>query len=185
MRLDEYAFGLCALTISTHAPLARCDTFVPDFWSPRIAFQLTHLLRGATRVGIPSANTDKNFNSRTSCEVRPPKFLLLSWIIRFQLTHLLRGATCPPSQTAPGERFQLTHLLRGATDQLVYRLYPVQISTHAPLARCDRIAELETDKKLLISTHAPLARCDLNGRCADDYGDDFNSRTSCEVRRYF
>ena len=57
-----------------------------------------------------------------------------------------------------------------------------EISTHAPLARCDSFRRIHLPQ-MQISTHAPLARCDCsNGvSCRDD--SDFNSRTSCEVRR--
>ena len=56
--------------ISTHAPLARCDSSDPMSRAAMQRFQLTHLLRGATRglQGMPGAG-------------------------QFQLTHLLRGAT--------------------------------------------------------------------------------------------
>ena len=55
------------------------------------------------------------------------------------------------------------------------------ISTHAPLARCDK------DLKTMyfnedISTHAPLARCDPLTAIDEWQGINFNSRTSCEVR---
>ena len=56
--------------ISTHAPLARCD-------SGRMFFE--------TRLC--------DFNSRTSCEVRPIPNGMRTLGQLFQLTHLLRGAT--------------------------------------------------------------------------------------------
>ena len=61
-------------------------------------------------------------------------------------------------------------------------LFPVGISTHAPLARCDNLENLRL-LEYLISTHAPLARCDLQAQVVPNDGPDFNSRTSCEVRR--
>ena len=99
--------------------------------------------------------------------------------------------------------FQLTHLLRGATSMSVAPSLYSDISTHAPLARCDYHESVNVvgDK---ISTHAPLARCDTFPfssftsthlfqlthllRGATISGKDvvsmsnFNSRTSCEVR---
>ena len=58
------------VVISTHAPLARCD--VVSFSSSTLycKFQLTHLLRGATVTFAAMCYPPKNFNSRTSCEVR-------------------------------------------------------------------------------------------------------------------
>ena len=80
-----------ACWISTHAPLARCDrkrlrrSHLTRYFNSRTscevrldavstsavvsAFQLTHLLRGATQSPFHPA-LDSNFNSRTSCEVR-------------------------------------------------------------------------------------------------------------------
>ena len=57
-------------------------------------------------------------------------------------------------------QFQLTHLLRGATGR----------------AGASRFARA-------ISTHAPLARCDWGNRRPQRGKGNFNSRTSCEVRR--
>ena len=66
-------------------------------------------------------------------------------------------APCPRWYTT---KFQLTHLLRGATVTTLQFFDVVIISTHAPLARCDCIF-------IRLPLHTP----------------DFNSRTSCEVRR--
>ena len=106
--------AIAMTAISTHAPLARCDTG----WGAHQA------------EGI-------HFNSRTSCEVRRPNTLTTIRRRRFQLTHLLRGAT---------------------TNYFDY----------------DQAAE--------ISTHAPLARCDDDGQQRPGNLHHFNSRTSCEVR---
>ena len=86
--------AIAMTAISTHAPLARCDTG----WGAHQA------------EGI-------HFNSRTSCEVRRPNTLTTIRRRRFQLTHLLRGATVKYAhKTLIAVVFQLTHLLRGATD---------------------------------------------------------------------
>ena len=58
---------------------------------------------------------ERNFNSRTSCEVR------LAW------KRYRQGKA----------EFQLTHLLRGATVATQNAIAMTAISTHAPLARCD------------------------------------------------
>ena len=99
---------------------------------PTRTFQLTHLLRGATRdiryvycvslisTHAPLARCDRRAAnslsiSRTSCEVRRVPDEWIDEVIKFQLTHLLRGAT---------------YLATLA-------MLPEAISTHAPLARCD------------------------------------------------
>ena len=146
---------------------------------------------------------DHDFNSRTSCEVRPAPARIKAGRKRFQLTHLLRGATRKRNRWTGIRRFQLTHLLRGATtrDGLSYQQIAIsthaplarcdacccghsialQISTHAPLARCDIIARIMATMAS-ISTHAPLARCDCAATGSRKVVKDFNSRTSCEVR---
>ena len=99
-------------------------------------FQLTHLLRGATLLEI----------------LTPIKII-------FQLTHLLRGATNRVKDGGQLIKFQLTHLLRGATQIFNAVRININISTHAPLARCDVL-----EGPVLLAPH------------------HFNSRTSCEVR---
>ena len=79
--------AIAMTAISTHAPLARCDTG----WGAHQA------------EGI-------HFNSRTSCEVRRPNTLTTIRRRRFQLTHLLRGATAIYCSTFIS---QTHHLVRG------------------------------------------------------------------------
>ena len=58
-------------------------------------------------------------------------------VLTFLLTHLLRGAT-PAVDVQPAQaEFLLTHLLRGATHMWAAGTGMVDISTHAPLTRCD------------------------------------------------
>ena len=149
----------------------------------RRQFQLTHLLRGATR---PSR--------RHRC--RNP---------RFQLTHLLRGAT-PAIMDIPPMKWISTHAPLARCDGGTLRIFAAgSISTHAPLARCDVCtprpehhgADFNSRTSCEVRLMATVARgvhCDFNSRTscevrrctADDYMDDvkdFNSRTSCEVRQ--
>ena len=81
-----------------------------------LSFLLTHLLRGVTQCFNP----------------------LFFYDFQFLLTHLLRGVTLNSFSSSSGLSFLLTHLLRGVTRTL--RLYrtEISISTHTPLARCDR-----------------------------------------------
>ena len=156
-----------SIMISTHAPLARCDlTIYVDGFALLIS---THApLARCDGMSIDLITLDEHFNSRTSCEVRPwPKWKTIP-AGAFQLTHLLRGATGWTPAAASISSFQLTHLLRGATQfspffaltflfQLTHLLrgatYPsdipffiFNISTHAPLARCD-----ENDSRMTLT----------------------------------
>ena len=147
------------LFISTHAPLARCD-YLGGYLVQR------HL----------------DFNSRTSCEVRPAPSSSVRKPPVFQLTHLLRGATLLDSSAATMS----------------------SISTHAPLARCDPMPAAPIRKSLyfnsrtscevrlsLSTTMCPSSGFQLThllrgatpaakrAACCQRH---FNSRTSCEVR---
>ena len=104
------------ITISIHAPLARCDINEVKGAIGAYIFQSTHLLRGATEyhgraqqqqcisIHAPLARCDRS-NYRLDFRNKT-----------FQSTHLLRGAT----------------LTVAAASGL-----GVHISIHAPLARCD------------------------------------------------
>ena len=145
-----------------------------------------------------------DFNSRTSCEVR-------QWEPHFprQPAHFNSRTSCEVRQPPKNvcfccSKFQLTHLLRGATKSSLSLKYSSKISTHAPLARCDKALKFgnigfhnfnsrtscevrqyinhNIPLYINISTHAPLARCDTDHHRPNEPGADFNSRTSCEVR---
>ena len=176
-----------AMQISTHAPLARCDTAsVADFASASISTHAplarcdyhtvlrracgscisTHapLARCDTNPAAYGANK-KDFNSRTSCEVRPIRRVGKQHVNLFQLTHLLRGATggavLPPADT---QDFNSRTSCEVRPRPPAYTGRP-SISTHAPLARCDTLT-VSPSLRSMISTHAPLARCDLfTGHC--------------------
>ena len=145
--------------ISTHAPLARCDPGVREFAAQYKDFnsRTSCEVRRATPRYFVRGTGD--FNSRTSCEVRRLLHCSRTQCKQFQLTHLLRGATITAPYCLLRHVFQLTHLLRGATT----------------LPRCSICGNL-------ISTHAPLARCDTVLSQLIPLSIDFNSRTSCEVR---
>ena len=123
-------------------------------------FQLTHLLRGATRQPAEGGGTGKNFNSRTSCEVRRTNLPTRTNAIRFQLTHLLRGAT-------------------GSGNA---EIHVGDISTHAPLARCDLPVRIRYP--VIPSHFNSRTSCEVRHAAHSDALQmlDFNSRTSCEVR---
>ena len=149
--------GEVIIDISTHAPLARCDS---------IAFS------------SGSRSTISTHAPLARCDAAPPALLNAP---AFQLTHLLRGATGHAPWINRSPKFQLTHLLRGATSATGPGVGPCAISTHAPLARCDML-RLFQFLPSFISTHAPLARCDCISSTSLILSLNFNSRTSCEVR---
>ena len=165
-------------------------------------FQLTHLLRGAT--DREEGQRRENISTHAPlarCDATLAGVTITS--IKFQLTHLLRGATIQILTMKTMDIFQLTHLLRGATDREEGQRRE-NISTHAPLARCDSPQCGKTTKRppfqlthllrgatcklirhireetfqlthlLRGATHAYASR-----RTDRRY---FNSRTSCEVR---
>ena len=169
--------------ISTHAPLARCDAFTP-IRSPKTAYFNSRTSCEVRRHPGPHQPALCDFNSRTSCEVRHGQFRGGTHARKFQLTHLLRGATrIPGGSTILFTAFQLTHLLRGATGPSGRS--PAQTRHFNSRTSCEvRRGAIFARRNPNISTHAPLARCDIQGLEAQGYTvkGDFNSRTSCEVR---
>ena len=165
--------------ISTHAPLARCDTLW-GWWNQLKLFQLTHLLRGATFCRLPQiwrcisthaplARCDLSvcsmhltllyFNSRTSCEVRPCCSAGFRLPRHFNSRTSCEVRQCVTLSHAAISPFQLTHLLRGAT----------RSSSAFVLAFKFQLTHL-----LRGATWAEFVR--------EDGENNFNSRTSCEVR---
>ena len=84
--------------------------------SAQTPFQLTHLLRGATDNVYRGSNDSANFNSRTSCEVRRDEKSNADRPINFN-----SRTSCEVRPYLSASRCMLP-----------------KISTHAPLARCDR-----------------------------------------------
>ncbi len=127
------------VAISTHTPLAGCNKNVGIWACTQRPFLLTHPLRGAT-----------------------VNFIIFESPLLFLLTHPLRGAT---NELTPGDlvffnfyshtpcgvqrgvrmsdretaKFLLTHPLRGATVYRIHQEIFLSISTHTPLAGCNRI----------------------------------------------
>ena len=70
VRRYHYVIRKDGIVISIHAPLTRCDDDRIAVLLSVLAFQSTHLLRGATRRIINGIITGSDFNPRTSYEVR-------------------------------------------------------------------------------------------------------------------
>ena len=181
-RCDTSGRLLARLTqVSTHAPLARCDLEILIFG--RIApFQLTHLLRGATRSERPALQPEQfqlthllrgatgkpggtgsagSFNSRTSCEVRRGPQSCRGWADEFQLTHLLRGATCaapvrPTRSACFNSRTSCEVRHRGADAP---RRGPLRFNSRTS-CEVRPVPPSSSAGSGIVSTHAPLARCD-------------------------
>ena len=124
--------------VSTHAPLARCDSLAISMNESSSVSTHAPLARCDGMEG-DDVKALQGFNSRTSCEVRRNRRRLWRGRSMFQLTHLLRGATGMVDVPAP---------------------HPL-VSTHAPLARCDVTQPVDVTVET-VSTHAPLARCDTS-----------------------
>ena len=101
---------LIPITVSIHAPPARCDTFSADISFDSIKFQSTHPLRGATRQWhFPSIKD--GFQSTHPCEVRLNADGNLAR--PFVSIHApLRGATYVITTSADRLLFQSTHPAR-------------------------------------------------------------------------
>ena len=121
------------MKISTHAPLAGRDT--------------RHIQRLARAF---------YFNPRAPCGARPLRTYKYRGRQGFQPTRPLRGATrfaCLPFGTA---KFQPTRPLRGATESPTCKPEGSLISTHAPLAGRDAVAEINAVTEVTFQPTRPL-----------------------------
>ena len=214
--------------ISTHAPLARCDansttdtirpagfqlthllrgaTSAPPPPTPSsLPFQLTHLLRGATGLPRWLRTGRRDFNSRTSCEVRPgfPHRHRRPGHFNSRTSCEVRrcspkSITCWPdfnSRTSCEVRRRLSARRHQPLDFNSRTSCEVRLCTSQFFQKRSHHFNSRTScevrlgfgigggEKINISTHAPLARCD-SLHAAEEYPrPHFNSRTSCEVRR--
>ena len=66
---------------------------------------------------------------------------------------------------------------------LFYHQSAYTISIHAPRVRCDHLFYHHLPCNIDISIHAPRVRCDLKNGQMKALTQNFNPRTSCEVRR--
>ena len=166
------------MKISTHAPLAGRDKRISEpIHNSSIS---THApLAGRDTRHIQRLARAFYFNPRAPCGARPLRTYKYRGRQGFQPTRPLRGATrfaCLPFGTA---KFQPTRPLRGATESPTCKPEGSLISTHAPLAGRDAVAEINavtevtfqptrplrgatrfhllSHKVHQISTHAPLA----------------------------
>ena len=188
--------------ISIHAPHARCD-YREFYFKPRvdISIHAPHarcdsavvLSNDDVKISIhaPHARCDGNyetkdnyladFNPRTSCEVR--LYYHHHHLNRglFQSTHLMRGATNISTNNLFTTTFQSTHLMRGATDAGKALARQIDISIHAPHARCDWVWRRQWNLRYDFN---PRTSCEVRLRSfvCSLHLDDFNPRTSCEVR---
>ena len=123
--------------VSTHAPHARCDQYIPN--------GLTYSMRFYSRTSCevrPIADhiidDGMSFYSRTSCEVRR----------RYRIQSKQKCSFY--SRTSCEVRLIFLSVIIGSS----------VVSTHAPHARCDEDGT-EDGGETEVSTHAPHARCDI------------------------
>ena len=131
----------------------------------QLSFRCSNISIHAPRVRCDHKKIEKSemnyyFNPRTSCEVRLIIWVFYAPFFRFQSTHLVWGATSGSN-----------------TSQLIEK-----ISIHAPRVRCDYWNKDDDPYDLRISIHAPRVRCDLYTKSKVRLLQNFNPRTSCEVR---
>ena len=172
--------------ISIHAPHTRCDSARPHvycpcfYFNPRTSHEVRRLLfRLRTCIFL-------NFNPRTSHEVRPKDVdnLTVSPDISIHAPH----TRCDNQNIyafVAQISFQSTHLTRGATLRYKVSGATVNISIHAPHTRCDPKSKSLTITSIFISIHAPHTRCDFRLHRLMPTIQNFNPRTSHEVRPSF
>ena len=130
-----------ALSISIHAPLAGCDgQGLLVIMQHGISIHAP--LAGCDAPACPAAHRRRHFNPRTPCGVRPVDIAPRSGVDQFQSTHPLRGATrLLPGLERRGGYFN-PRTPCGVRRALVKAVaVDRDISIHAPLAGCDRMAE--------------------------------------------
>ena len=170
--------------ISIHAPLTRCDVVVIGQRHRSLIISIHAPLTRCDLIlnGINFRN--KNFNPRTSYEVRQERFKLSNLHNQFQSTHLLRGATnAPPSQDEALLYFNPRTSYEVRRDILNAPAAIIIISIHAPLTRCDMNSKPRSTKRtdhFNPRTSYEVRHCIAN-LTRKHY--DFNPRTSYEVRR--
>ena len=125
--------------ISTHAPLARCNTSPVHNGNAPVISTHAPLARCNENLGIKNIHFSGNFYSHTSCEVQPYLYDNFEVYLQFLLTHLLRGATHGLSQYCWVIWYFYSRTSCEVQQLLVLaRFYDIIISTHAPLARCNK-----------------------------------------------
>ena len=169
--------GLHSEGISTHAPLAGRDPSSVRSSSRRLLFQPTRPLRGATRYSRPTASLKRfqptrplrgatrrrwtaqrspgHFNPRAPCGARPVSPIRPLRSLLFQPTRPLRGATVWRDGQRDVLQFQPTRPLRGATLRRFRTSFPVEISTHAPLAGRDARTSTRRPRRRNFNPRAP------------------------------
>ena len=166
--------------ISTHAPLARCDRVCDLYPAANPISTHAPLARCDRQPGSRNSRIT-NFNSRTSCEVRHHRRPIHS---RPDISTHAPLARCDNAGRCPNRRhsFQLTHLLRGATRWVAARSLRRRYFNSRTSCEVRPDHRRPIHSRPDISTHAPLARCDERRQQLVRRLSNFNSRTSCEVR---
>ena len=124
-------------SISTHAPLAGCDHqqrsqhHDAENFNPRTP-------RGVRRRGKSQNKMTGDFNPRTPRGVRRDAPGIADILADFNPRTPRGVRPCPMHSPGPSRRFQPTHPSRGATATRSQLKLQHIISTHAPLAGCDR-----------------------------------------------
>ena len=184
VRLVGRKITVCVSVISIHAPHAGCDQNGQCRIHPRVRFQSTHPMRGATHCA----------------------YVLDVLYTQFQSTHPMRGATGYTADQFPQVAFQSTHPMRGATrgfkvplgiavdfnprtpcgvrlEILAAVLILTGISIHAPHAGCDGGPEGGRRKESQFQSTHPMRGATTYLSSLWARNSHFNPRTPCGVRQ--
>ena len=123
------------------------------------------------------------FNPRAPCGARQPTSESRRQTKIFQPTRPLRGATRLQYASNQTKLFQPTRPLRGATTTFAQVALRLQISTHAPLAGRDKVANMLKPEDITFQPTRPLRGATRSVLFDDPEHNDFNPRAPCGARR--
>ena len=170
-----------------------------------VVFQFTPVVRRATVRKNLKQKRDC-FNSRPSCDGRLRAAVARSFAsvsiharratgdktsdlaaaldVAFQFTPVVRRATSPRSRAKSRKQFQFTPVVRRATSTTAVNGAYYIVSIHARRATGDLDDIFPGAFFIGVSIHARRATGDFAGDFCQDCSDSFNSRPSCDGRRY-
>ena len=152
-----FAIKFIIAKISTHTPLAGCNQITQDVLDLALHFY-SHTPCGVQHISNPNFTRIKKFLLTHPLRGATPMFGYISTFCPFLLTHPLRGATKSTGGTGIIRKFLLTHPLRGATCWIwhIGIICPFLLTHPLRGATCWYLCLMV---HLKISTHTPLAGC--------------------------
>ena len=140
--------GLSEQEVSIHAPRVGCDL-----------------------LSLHQPQSERCFNSRTPCGVRPSRTLVVSSLVMFQFTHPVWGATSAELRQYIGDvMFQFTHPVWGATHHREHLMRVDGVSIHAPRVGCDFLLSVIKRYRLVFQfTHPVWGATSYSDGCFFDF----------------